>query len=305
MAQPSIPDHLHNGEELDEDLADITSQTRLSLSSASSGNRTARQSRSSSSATIRNLSAGGLFGRIRRRGKEDDYSDEDEEAIAGEELADTASPIPARGWRTHLTDDQDNEVEAGPSDYHERETATPSTPTSSSLPPSGWRQPSTQPFDPDALEEGPSDYWGAGTPPVVPAYLHESTPSTTIDSPVINEYDDDEYERRIRDVMAHNAQSTPGTNSPNLSVSESFPYHPSQIHGNRLHGRAHLDEKADSGIGEEEFGRRKVLIDDVSEATPSVASATPSKLQERYAPGSALSPSKRTSFIRKSETVLI
>ncbi|EAL20325.1 hypothetical protein CNBF1360 [Cryptococcus deneoformans B-3501A] len=300
MAQPSIPDHLHDGEELDEDLADITSQTRLSLSSASSGNRTARQSRSSSSATIRNLSAGGLFGRIRRRGKEDDYSDEDEEAIAGEELADTASPIPARGWRTHLTDDQDNEVEAGPSDYHERETATPSTPTSSSLPPSGWRQPSTQPFDPDALEEGPSDYWGAGTPPVVPAYLHESTPSTTIDSPVINEYDDDEYERRIRDVMAHNAQSTPGTNSPNLSVSESFPYHPSQIHGNRLHGRAHLDEKADSGIGEEEFGRRKVLIDDVSEATPSVASATPSKLQERYAPGSALSPSKRTSFIHPS-----
>lgn len=305
MTQPLKIDFTYDSEELDEDLADIPSQIRRSLSSASSGNHTARQSRSSSSATVRNSSTGGLFGRIRGRGKEDVYSDENEEEIEGEELADASSPTPAQGWRSHATDNQDIEAEAGPSDSHERKTATPPTPTSSSLPSSGWRQPSTQLFDPDALEEGPSDYWGAGTPPVVPPYLHQSTPSTTTDSPVINEYDDDEYERRIRDVMTHCAQSTPRTNSPNLSVSESFPYHPSQIQGSRLHERVRIDRKADSGIGEEEFGQRKTLTDDVSEATPSVASATPLKLQDQYASGFAPSPSKRTSFIRKFEAAQI
>lgn len=305
MAQPLKIDFTHDSEELDEDLADIPSQVRRSLSSASSGNRTARQSRSSSSATVRNSSTGGLFGRIRGRGKENVYSDENEEEIEGEELADASSPTPAQGWRSHATDNQDIEAEAGPSDYHERKTATPPTPTSSNLPPSRWRQPSTQLFDPDTLEEGPSDYWGVGTPPVVPPYLHQSTPSTTTDSPVINEYDDDEYERRIRDVMTHGAQLPPGTYSPNLSVSESFPYHPSQIHRSRLHERVHLDRKADSGIGEEEFGQRKTLTDDVSEATPSVASATPSKLQEQYASGFPPNPSKRMSFIRKFEAAQI
>lgn len=305
MAQPLKIDFTHDSEELDEDLADIPSQVRRSFSSASSGNRTARQSRSSSSATVRNSSTGGLFGRIRGRGKENVYSDENEEEIEGEELADASSPTPAQGWRSHATDNQDIEAEAGPSDYHERKTATPPTPTSSNLPPSGWRQPSTQLFDPDTLEEGPSDYWGVGTPPVVPPYLHQSTPSTTTDSPVINEYDDDEYERRIRDVMTHGAQLPPGTYSPNLSVSESFPYHPSQIHRSRLHERVHLDRKADSGIGEEEFGQRKTLTDDVSEATPSVASATPSKLQEQYASGFPPNPSKRMSFIRKFEAAQI
>ncbi|TYJ55317.1 hypothetical protein B9479_004040 [Cryptococcus floricola] len=297
------------------DLGHSRSHSRSS--SGSSGSLTARQSRRSSAGTVRAPSSGGkLFGLIRGKkagqgGDDDEEEDEDVAELGAYSPHVSPSPSPGPGWRSSSVrmdhEEEMVEMEAGPSDYLERGFDTPSTLSSELYPDAGWRQPSTKPYDSDSIEEGPSDYWGPETPPIAPTHPPESSLGQ---SPGVNGdlYDDDEYERRIQNVLAQDELGS----SPNLSTSEAEAFHPSRSRENSADIRgvgvesgrdSATNGQGESSVGEEEFGPRVAESDrdDVSIRTPSTASQTPARLREGpYPPGFTPSPSKRASFIHPS-----
>ncbi|WWD21037.1 hypothetical protein CI109_105518 [Kwoniella shandongensis] len=304
------------------------------ISSTSSGNRTVRANsrsrRSSSSGGNNNThnTVGGLFSRALGRSgtPKDDADDSEEEEESQEEvdgkLNEQGSPTPPPGWRSrHVNGSEEQEeeedVEAGPSDYWKRDSPL-SSPLPHELPPADWRRSSDIPFNPSEIENGPSDnYWGADTPPLAPPF-HAGAPDTESypDSPAINDHiDTAEYERRLHNILnnnRHTQSKADGLLSPSIqSTVDSYAYHPSgspQPDGvpKRSYRETYRDimgteEKSmtESGIGDEEFGVMEFpLREDMSDRTPSTTSIPVSRLKDtRLTPGFTPSPNRRASFI--------
>nr|XP_031862274.1 uncharacterized protein CI109_002239 [Kwoniella shandongensis]KAA5529346.1 hypothetical protein CI109_002239 [Kwoniella shandongensis] len=307
------------------------------ISSTSSGNRTVRANsrsrRSSSSGGNNNThnTVGGLFSRALGRSgtPKDDADDSEEEEESQEEvdgkLNEQGSPTPPPGWRSrHVNGSEEQEeeedVEAGPSDYWKRDSPL-SSPLPHELPPADWRRSSDIPFNPSEIENGPSDnYWGADTPPLAPPF-HAGAPDTESypDSPAINDHiDTAEYERRLHNILnnnRHTQSKADGLLSPSIqSTVDSYAYHPSgspQPDGvpKRSYRETYRDimgteEKSmtESGIGDEEFGVMEFpLREDMSDRTPSTTSIPVSRLKDtRLTPGFTPSPNRRASFIHPS-----
>ncbi|KAK8843438.1 hypothetical protein IAR55_007095 [Kwoniella newhampshirensis] len=312
------------------------------VSSASSGTRTVRaasRSGRSSSAASDNKTASrpgsGLFSLVGGTSTPKAQSDDSDEEEAGGQEAEgksydaQESPTPPSGWRSrreNRTDQQEGEVEAGPSDYWKGESPPAST-TQAELPSAEWRKLSDKPFHLDEVEDGPSDqYWGAKTPPLArpPHAVQQDEDYHSLESPAMNDYfDTKEYERRLHEILAIDQRATNGEDdqlSPSVrSTVDTYSYHPSgtpltdselrKSYKETYHDTMGSEEEkpmTESGIGDEEFG----VLDfppreDSSDRTPSTASLPVSRLKDPVLPpGFTPSPSKRTSFIlAKSETM--
>jgi hypothetical protein len=181
------------------------------VSSASSGGRTVRAS-SQRGKRRSSVSNSGIFGRLRSRAQASESEDETEETYHSEQQ----SPTP-------LSKALDK---AGPSDWYARKPS----PDGSASPLATWRQSTDEP-EPTEIEDGFGDYWRPSSPKLA------MTPPRRTPSP--DDLDDDQYQKRLQDV---------------LGAQENTPAKSASPRGYGAEFRDVLDEKAINPLEEEEFG---------------------------------------------------
>nr|XP_018259033.1 uncharacterized protein I303_08576 [Kwoniella dejecticola CBS 10117]OBR81191.1 hypothetical protein I303_08576 [Kwoniella dejecticola CBS 10117] len=181
---------------------------------------------------------------------------------------------------------RDKSDDAGPSDYWRRRSPSPSSQVQPA--PINWRKLSDQPFDPNAIEDGPEDLFWTSQPLSRPATTREDLPMNGIEN------DEREYAKRLHEVMRNDL-----TQSRSPSIGSDL----ANLNGNgynQTYGEIMGTNANGESIGDEEFGRlSSPRIDGMSDRTPSL-SLSDTKIVVPQSSIVSPSPGKRTSFIHPS-----
>ncbi|WWC64174.1 uncharacterized protein I303_106782 [Kwoniella dejecticola CBS 10117] len=185
---------------------------------------------------------------------------------------------------------RDKSDDAGPSDYWRRRSPSPSSQVQPA--PINWRKLSDQPFDPNAIEDGPEDLFWTSQPLSRPATTREDLPMNGIEN------DEREYAKRLHEVMRNDL-----TQSRSPSIGSDL----ANLNGNgynQTYGEIMGTNANGESIGDEEFGRlSSPRIDGMSDRTPSL-SLSDTKIVVPQSSIVSPSPGKRTSFILSAVTTV-